>query len=121
VNIALWILLLANLVFALGVLIWVTRLRRSLKAVELRQEGLAAAPPLPPDVMRSASESGPLIAITILNPVELAVNKHWAAGALSQLTPGLLRRLVGSEASRILAEELPKYGVVAEVRLVDAA
>lgn len=114
-------LLILNLAAGLGLLAWTWRLRAALKQFEARQEQMASAPALPTELMRLAAESSPVIAIRILNPMELATQKHWAAAPLGRLTPGLLRRLVGTEASRIIAQELPKYGVVGEVRVVGGA
>ena len=35
-----------------------------------------------------------------------------------RLTPGLVRRIVSQEAAKIVRQELPKYGVIAEVEVV---
>lgn len=115
------ILLAVNLLVALGLLAWTFHLRAALKQLEARQEQTGAATTLPTELLRVAAESNPVIAIHILNPLELAISKHWAAGALGRLTPGLLRRLVGAEAAKIIGQELPKYGVVAEVKVIGGA
>ena len=76
---------------------------------------------MPDEFLKLAAGSQSAVVIQILKPVELATNKHWAAGALSQVTPRLLRRMVHQQASKMISAELPKFGVVADVRVIDAS
>ncbi|WP_420465068.1 hypothetical protein [Panacagrimonas sp.] len=117
-NILVLSLLASNLVLAVLLLLGWHRLRKALTTLEARQAQLDGA--AEPALMQMAQDACPTLSIRILNPVELAVQKHWAAGALGRLTPGLLRQIVGREAARIVALELPRYGAQAEIRVVDA-
>lgn len=112
------IVLLINLVALALALVRLAKLGAELRELRARSEQLAAAPPVPPELTRMAREGAALLSVRILNPMELAAQKGWFAGMASRLTPGLVRRLVSTEAARILDQELPKYGVVAEVRVV---
>lgn len=112
------ILLLLNLA-ALAILVErLLRMRRQIASLQARSEALAGTAVVPADIQRMAREGASLLLIRILNPMELATQKHWAAGAVGRITPGLIRRIVANEAMKIVNQELPKYGVVAEVQVV---
>ena len=100
------------------VLAGVRRLRSELRALRERTKTLQGAAPLPADLTRMAQEGSVAICINILNPMELAAQKHWAGGALGRLTPGILRAIVCREAAKIVSLELPKYGAVGEVKVI---
>lgn len=115
------VLLLLNLLALLVLLFRHVRLRREVDALRLRADGLAGAASVPPALATLAGTNTQVIVITILNPMELAAQKHWVAGTMARLTPGLVRKIVYQEALKIVSNELPKYGVVAEVRIVGNA
>ena len=117
-NTALLVLLTLNSVLALVLLTAWWRQRRLLAQMELRLSALQAAPAPSTELQQMAREAGPILAIRILNPLELALQKHWAAGALGRLTPGLLRQVVGREAARIAQADLARHGAQAEVRVL---
>lgn len=94
------------------------RLRRRAAGLRQRADQLSGQPAVPGDLQRLAREGGVLLSIRILNPVELAANKHWMAGIAGRVTPGIVRRVVGSEAIKICNQELRRHGVVADVRVV---
>lgn len=95
------------------------RLHGELAALRARSEALAGeGAQLPEPLRRMAQDGAALLSIRILNPMELAAQKHWMAGVAGRLTPGLVRRIVSQEAARIVRQELPKYGVIAEVEVV---
>lgn len=96
-------------------------MRREIAQLRERSERLAGAAPLPPGLEKMAGENNSAILISILNPMELAAQKHWVAGTMSRLTPGLVRKIVYQEAVKIVSQELPKYGVMAEVKVVNGA
>lgn len=112
-------LLVLNLTALLFLLWRFVRLRR--EVLELRERGdrLAGAAPLPPGFEKMAAEGSSVIVISILNPMELAAQKHWIAGTLGRITPHRVRKIVYQEALKILSQELPKYGVVAELKVVN--
>lgn len=96
------------------------RLRKEIAALRARGEALALAPSPPAELMQMARNGAALLSIRILNPMELAAQKHWLAGVAGRVTPGLVRKIVCQEALKIVSQELPKYGVVAEVKVVGA-
>jgi hypothetical protein len=107
---------------AVLVLIAIARhLRADFEALRERTETLDAAAKPSAELMRIARESGRILSVQILNPMELAAQKHWVAGTAARLSPALVRQIVYKEAAKIVAQELPKYGVVAEVRIVEGA
>ncbi len=110
------LLLTANLLLSLLLCAGWWRLRSTIAS-------LRAALPCDPgatsaQMLQMARDATPVLSIRILNPVELALNKHWAAGALGRLTPTLLRGIVAHEAARIARSELERHGARAEVRVV---
>ena len=111
--------LLLNLA-ALGLLLFrFARLRGELAQLRARSETLAGgALQVPEDMRRMAREGAAMLSIRILNPMELAAQKHWMAGVAGRLTPGIVRRIVSHEAAKIVRQELPKYGVIAEVEVI---
>lgn len=114
-------LLSLNLLALLVLLVRHARLRREVDELRGRADRLSTAAPLPPGLEKMASDSPQRIVIHILNPMELAAQKHWVAGTVARLTPGLVRKIVYQEALKIVSAELPKYGVVAEVKVVGNA
>lgn len=120
-NPVLIVLLVLNLTALLFLAGRQVRLRRELAALRERGDRLAGSAALPPGLERMAAEGGAAIVINILNPMELAAQKHWVAGTMGRLTPGLVRKIVYQEAVKIVSQELPKYGVMAEVRVVNGA
>ncbi|MGQ0620263.1 MAG: hypothetical protein ACT4QA_10130 [Panacagrimonas sp.] len=118
VLIALLVLNLIALLFLSG---RYARVRRALMDLRDRGERLASAAPLPSGFEKMAADGAPVIVISILNPMELAAQKHWVAGTLGRISPALVRKIVYQEALKIVSQELPKYGVVAEVRVVGSA
>lgn len=118
---ALQVLLVLNGIAAATLFMFARRLRADFAALRDRAQAIDAAPVPPPELLRIARESGRVLCVHILNPMELAAQKHWVAGAAGRLSPGIVRQIVYKEAARIVAQELPKYGVVAEVRVVEGA
>lgn len=116
---AVLLILLLNLAVLVVLLFRFQRLRAELAQLRARSEALAGGvAEVPADVRQLAREGASMLAIRILNPMELAAQKHWVAGVAGRLTPGLVRRIVSQEAAKIVRQELPKYGVVAEVEVV---
>lgn len=113
----LWSLTALNLLLAAGLIVGLRRLRSRLRALAVPET--LPADPAEPALREMARAASPLLVIRILNPVELALQKHWAAGALGRLTPGLLRQIVAREAARIASQELARHGAQADIRVVD--
>ena len=110
------LLLTTNLLLALSLCAGWWRLRSTVAGLRTSMASTPAAAPTP--MLQMARDATPVLSIHILNPVELALNKHWAAGALGRLTPTLLRGIVARESARIARDELERHGARAEVRVV---
>lgn len=116
---AVLLFLLVNLVVLGLLLLRFARLRSEVAELRARSETLAGTlVEVPDDMRRMAAEGAALLSIRILNPMELAAQKHWVAGVAGRLTPGIVRRIVSHEAAKIVRQELPKYGVIAEVEVI---
>ncbi len=101
-------------------LLWrIRRVRSEINALKSRAKALdpgLAGPPA--DLKEVFSESASsLIAIEILNAMELASKESWFASIFGSLTPRLVRRKVYERASRIIRDQLADFGVQAEVRI----
>ncbi len=91
-----------------GALAWtLSQLHRRVEAVHAR---LSHLPSLPSSI---AGRS--VIAIEILNPLELALRETALAGPASRLAPRMLERIVYSRAAGQIAEQLKAQGVQAQV------
>ncbi|MGQ0503678.1 MAG: hypothetical protein ACT4P0_13925 [Panacagrimonas sp.] len=118
---ALLAVLTLNLV-ALGLLLArVRKLGREVRALRAIGEEVSAPPPVPPELVQMARDGAAMVSIRILNPMELAAQKSWLAGVAGRITPRLARRFVSQEVAKTVRQELPKYGVVAEVKVVESA
>ncbi|MGQ0698252.1 MAG: hypothetical protein ACT4PZ_08410 [Panacagrimonas sp.] len=115
------ILLLVNLAALAVLMVRFAMLRAEIGKLRARSEQLATTPATPVELTRMAREGAAMLSIRILNPMELAAQKHWVAGMAGRLTPSIVRRIVSLEAAKIVRLELPKYGVVAEVKVVGDA
>lgn len=111
-------LLLANLLLLIALAVWQIRIRRSLREIQLATESDALTGELPEHLLAEIRKGQPVLSIHVLNPMQLAVDKHWLAGVAGRVTPGIVRRIVASEAARIIRLELPKYGVEANVEVL---
>ena len=58
-----------------------------------------------------------VIAVEILNPIELASKESRFAELFGSLTPALIRKLVYERTVKTMTEDLKKYGVEAQVSL----
>lgn len=110
-----------NLLALILLAAYALRLRGEIAALRVRSEPLPRASPVPAELSKMAREGAALLSIRILNPMELAAQKHWLAGLAGRVTPGIVRKVVCQEAAKIVSLELPKYGVVAEVKVVGSA
>lgn len=65
----------------------------------------------------STSSVRRVIAIEILNPIELAGSRGWWASIAGSLAPGLTNRVVYDQAIKLVRTQLAEHDVVADVRL----
>lgn len=92
---------------------------RLLTSLQQEQAELAAAwhnHPVSPSHIDSPN-ARPVIAIEILNPVQLAVAESPFAGAVNNFAPATIRRIVYRRTVEIMREELKQKGVEAEMRI----
>lgn len=88
-------------------LVWrLVALRQRLAALQQRLEALPVIP---------AASSRSIIAVEILNPMELARRESRLAGTAATLAPRLLERIVYARAAEQIAEQLRAEGVQAHV------
>jgi hypothetical protein len=105
-------LLVVNILVSAWLLWRQLRLRRELRTAQLAVAGLGAAPLPPP-------RPGSLIAVEVLNPMELALRDSRLARSFGSLAPELVRREVYREVSKRMAVQLQEQGVVADLKIHD--
>lgn len=115
---AITLILLLNVALLALLLRRTLSLRRELAELSARNTALAGSADVPEELRRIAREGTPMLSVRILNPMELAAQKHWLAGVAGRVTPGLVRRIVAHEAAKMVRLEMPKWGVVAEVEVI---
>jgi len=116
------ILLMANQL-ALALLFWRHwTLRRQARATAKLLAELPLSKLQAPDLDEVLGQgSREVIAIEILNPLELAARESWFADKFGSLTPALIRKIVLSRTLDMLGPQLESYGVKANVKLHRAA
>lgn len=107
---------------ALALLLW--RQWHLHRQAQATARALAALPASlqAPDLTQALGE-GPreIIAIEILNPLELAARESRFAETFGSLTPALIRKIVYQRTLETLGPQLETFGVKADVRLHRAA
>jgi hypothetical protein len=113
-------LVLAALVVAccVVVLVQVRALRDKGAALEAKVDALVPGAPMAPDLVATFG-AGPrrMLAVEILNPIELASTKVKAAGLLGAVRPALLTKIVYDQAVKQVVDQLETEGVLADVRV----
>lgn len=112
-----FILLLAS---AVGFLLYRLKAQgQLLQALQQEQRELAAAwRESPVDFSAIATAKGrPIIAVEILNPVQLAVAESPLAGHVNNFVPGTIRRIVYQRTEEIMRAQLIERGVEAEITI----
>lgn len=110
-------LLAANGLVSLVLLLLWLRSRKQTQALALEAEALQqASQAIPADLQALMGQQNKrLITVEILNPIELATAKTVFAKPLAGMSPGAINKLVYKEARDIIAQQLPEFGVKAEV------
>ncbi len=113
------ILLSINALLLGGLMAWLYRQRLELRTLQDDCVQLQIVAQSLPEEARAliGTERPLLLSIEILNPMQVAAEKSWLAGALGTLTPNLVRRLVYERTQEVLQQEVLKHGLEAEVRL----
>ncbi len=101
--------------------VWLQRMRKELTRLRAAAASIVAQEELPPELVDMARDSSVVLSLQVLNPMELAAQRHWLAGAAGRLTPGVVRPIVAREVLRMVRSEMVRYGVKAGVRLVSNA
>lgn len=93
-------------------------LRARADALEARVAALVPGPPLPPDLAATlGTGQRRVLAVEILNPVELAASRLPAARLLGALRPALLSKVVYDQAAKQVVDQLELEGVLADVQV----
>ena len=96
----------------------VQTLRRRAVRLETKVAALVPGAPMAPDlVARFGSGPRRILAVEILNPVELASAKVKAAGLLGAMRPSLVSKVVYDQAAKQVVDQLETQGVLADVRV----
>jgi hypothetical protein len=91
-------------------------LRQRVRALEMRLAELGAAPSLAPELEYAFDAAGRrVIAVEILNPLELAASHNKFAGIAGGLVPAMVRKIVYDQAAKIISSQLVEQGVTADV------
>lgn len=114
------VILLAVNLLALAALL-LASLRNASRLRRLRADAEALKPlhaELGPELLQQLAESGTrVIAVEILNPLQVAASQSWLAGRFGALAPGLIQREVYRQAREILETRLREYGIEPRVRV----
>lgn len=113
------VLLGSNLLLTAVLLVMWKRSKQQTEALRLESAALqAASNAIPADLDKLLGDQNKrVITVEILNPIELATAKTAFAKPLAGMSPGTINKLVYSEARDIIAQQLPEFGVKAEVNI----
>jgi hypothetical protein len=118
-NIFITLLVLANMAISITLLLLWLRSHQQTQALLLEVASLASAKTVIPANLSNLvmEHKKRVITVEILNPTELAIAKSKFAKHLMGLAPDTINKLVYKEAREILAQQLPTFGVDAEVKV----
>jgi hypothetical protein len=118
-NIFITLLVLANMAISVTLLLLWLRSHQQTQALLLEVASLASAKTVIPANLNNLvmEHKKRVITVEILNPTELAIAKSKFAKHLMGLAPDTINKLVYKEAREILAQQLPTFGVNAEVKV----
>jgi hypothetical protein len=118
-NILITLLVLANMAISITLLLLWLRSHQQTQALLLEVASLATSNNVIPANVKNLvlEHKKRIITVEILNPTELAIAKSKFAKHLMGLAPDTINKLVYKEARDILAQQLPTFGVNAEVKI----
>jgi hypothetical protein len=118
-NIFITFLLLANMAISITLLLLWLRSHQQTQTLLLEAAFLASNNSVIPANLKNLGleHKKRLITVEILNPTELAIAKSKFAKHFMGLAPDTINKLVYKEARDILAQQLPSFGVEAEVKV----
>jgi hypothetical protein len=107
-----------NLVLLLLLLGQASKVRKRAKEVDAKAAEASRAIVAPVSVAQElAGGRNRVIAIEILNPVELAASQVKFAGVVGGIAPGMIRKAVYDQAVKMMREQFEKEGVKADVKI----
>lgn len=112
-------LLIGNLIVSITLFLLWQRSAKQTQALAAEALGLQqASNAIPVDLDKLlGNQNKRIITVEILNPIELATAKTAFAKPLAGMSPGVINKLVYSQARDIIAKQLPDFGVKAEVKV----
>ncbi len=118
-NVFITLLVLANTAISVTLLLLWLRSHQQTQTLLLEAASLASANTVIPANLSNLvmERKKRIITVEILNPTELAIAKTKFAKPLIGLAPDTINKLVYKEARDILAQQLPTFGVNAEVKI----
>lgn len=118
-NSALTLLVLANAAISIVLLLLWLRSRKQTQTLLLEASALATASEVIPANLNKLvlDHKKRVITVEILNPIELAVSKTVFARPLVGMSPEAINKIVYRQARDIVAQQLPGFGVTAEVKI----
>lgn len=118
-NIVITLFVLANMAISVALLLLWQRSRQQTQDLLLETAALATDNTIVPARLSKLlmEQNKRIITVEILNPTELAIAKTVLAKPFVGLAPDTINKLVYKEARDIIAEQLPTFGVNAEVKI----
>jgi hypothetical protein len=118
-NIAITLFVLANMAISVTLLLLWQRSRQQTQDLLLESAALATSNSVIPAKLSKLlmEQNKRIITVEILNPTELAIAKTALAKPFVGLAPDTINKLVYKEARDIIADQLPSFGVNAEVKI----
>lgn len=107
-----------NLVLLLVLLKNSGKVRKRAKEIEAKANAASYAVVEPVSVAQElAGGRNRVIAIEILNPIELAASQVKFAGVVGGIAPGMIRKVVYDQAVALMREQFEKEGLKADVKI----
>ncbi len=118
-NIAITLFVLANMAISAALLLLWRRSRLQTEILLSQTSALASDNSIIPANLSKllVEKNKRIITVEILNPTELAIAKTPLAKPFVGMAPDTINKLVYKEAREIIAEQLPSFGVNAEVKI----
>lgn len=118
-NIVITLFIFANMAVSVALLLLWQRSHQQTQALLLETAALATNNSVMPAKLSKLlmERNKRIITVEILNPTELAIAKTALAKPFVGIAPDTINKLVYKEARDIIADQLPSFGVNAEVKI----
>lgn len=107
-----------NFLLGLAVIALVWKMRTALQQEEECGAELAAELERGGPADKKGKRQRLVIALEILNPMELVAERSWIGGKFSNLSPGLMHRIVVNQTRDQLTSGMKENGVEVDVRII---